>query len=104
MEDKVYSILKKLEYLEEKMNDLNVNIEDVEEKNQENNKEIDDKINSLYGKFIVFQKTTERNFLICEKEVPNQKESRSKLNRCLKTYLGPSFEKFNLTWIHKLLS
>ena len=21
-----------------------------------------------------------------------------------KTYLGPSFEKFNLTWIHKLLS
>jgi hypothetical protein len=34
MEDKVYSILKKLEYLEEKMNDLNVNIEDVEEINQ----------------------------------------------------------------------
>ena len=71
------------------MNDLNVNIEDVEEKNQDNNKEIDDKINSLYGKFIVFQKTTERNFLICEKEVPNQKESRSKLNRC---FLGFSKE------------
>jgi peptidoglycan hydrolase CwlO-like protein len=32
MEDKVYSILKKLEYLEEKMNDLNVNIEMLKKK------------------------------------------------------------------------